>query len=37
MSGQVLHIKTKEGDTSNKGNTVIVLSAMKVRNIREKK
>jgi len=30
MPGQVLDIKAKEGDTIQKGDTVIVLSAMKV-------
>jgi biotin carboxyl carrier protein len=30
MPGQVLDIKTKEGDSIKKGDTVIVLSAMKV-------
>jgi len=30
MPGQVLDIKVKEGDTIKKGDTVIVLSAMKV-------
>jgi biotin carboxyl carrier protein len=30
MPGQVLDIKAKEGDTIKKGDTVIVLSAMKV-------
>ena len=31
MPGQVLDIKVKEGASINKGDTVIVLSAMKVR------
>ena len=31
MPGQVLDIKVKEGDSIRKGDTVIVLSAMKVR------
>jgi pyruvate carboxylase len=31
MPGQVLDIKVKEGGSINKGDTVIVLSAMKVR------
>ena len=31
MPGQVLDIKVKEGANINKGDTVIVLSAMKVR------
>jgi len=30
MPGQVLDIKIKEGDSIKKGDTVIVLSAMKV-------
>lgn len=30
MPGQVLDIKTKVGDTIKKGDTVVVLSAMKV-------
>ncbi len=30
MPGQVLDIKGKEGDTIKKGDTIIVLSAMKV-------
>lgn len=31
MPGQVLDIKTKEGDSIKKGDTVVVLSAMKVK------
>ncbi len=30
MPGQVLDVKVKEGDTIKKGDTVVVLSAMKV-------
>lgn len=30
MPGQVLDIKAKEGDSIKKGDTVLVLSAMKV-------
>ena len=30
MPGQVLDVKVKEGDTIKKGDTVLVLSAMKV-------
>lgn len=30
MPGQVLDIKVKEGVSINKGDTVVVLSAMKV-------
>lgn len=31
MPGQVLDIKAKEGESIKKGDTVLVLSAMKVR------
>lgn len=30
MPGQVLHLKVQPGDTIKKGDTVAVLSAMKV-------
>lgn len=31
MPGQVLDVKVKEGDTIKKGDTIVVLSAMKVK------